>query len=300
MGGSMRIAVIAQAPTFANEALVRVGCHGADWSLLTPAEALETLSPGDCAIGRIDVLPTLDGVDDGLWALGALEARGVTVLNGAPALLAAHDKLLTARLLRRAAVPHPRTWSVRGDRPAPSVEPPAVVKPRHGSWGRSVALCTTRAALDEELDRIRHETWYRAHGAILQELVPPVGHDLRLVVAGHRVVGAVRRVAAAGEWRTNVALGAERVAVTPPPAAIGLALAATRALGTVLAGVDLLPTDEGFVVLEVNGAVEFTADYRPGGDVFHEAALEIGLAARAAVSDAGSDLDALDCDLTFT
>ncbi len=53
-------------------------------------------------------------------------------------------------------------------------------------------------------------------------------------------------------------------------------------------------------MLEVNGAVEFTADYRPGGDVFHEAALEIGLAARAAVSDAGSDLDALDCDLTFT
>ena len=40
MGASMRIAVIAQTPTFANEALVRVGCHGASWSLLTPAEAL--------------------------------------------------------------------------------------------------------------------------------------------------------------------------------------------------------------------------------------------------------------------
>ena len=114
----MRIAVIAQTPTTANETLARVGCHGADWCVLTPGEAIDTLSPGDCAIGRIDVLPTLDGVDDGLWALGALEARGVTVLNGAAALLAAHDKLLTARLLRRAGLPHPRTRLIRGDRPS--------------------------------------------------------------------------------------------------------------------------------------------------------------------------------------
>jgi len=297
----VRVALVSADPSPATLALAAARVHGVDLVPMRPVEALERLHGGDVAVGRLDVRPTLDGVEDGLWTLGVLAARGVTVLNPAGALLAAHDKLLTARLLRRAAIPHPRTWSVRGDRPPPpSIEPPAVVKPRHGSWGRSVALCTTRAALDEELDRVRHETWYRAHGAILQELVPPVGHDLRLVVAGHRVVGAVRRVAAAGEWRTNVALGAERVAVTPPPAAIGLALAATRALGTVLAGVDLLPTDQGFVVLEVNGAVEFTADYRPGGDVFHEAALEMGLAARAAVSDAGSDLDALDCDLTFT
>ena len=226
---------------------------------MSPVEALERLHGGDVAVGRLDVRPTLDGVEDGLWTLGVLAARGVTVLNPAGALLAAHDKLLTARLLRRAAVPHPRTW-YRAGRPSGAVGRAARGRQAPArELGRSVALCTTRAALDAELDRIRHETWYRAHGAILQELVPPVGHDLRLVVAGHRVVGAVRRVAAAGEWRTNVALGAERVAVTPPPAAIGLALAATRALGTVLAGVDLLPNGrEGFVVLEVNGAVEFT------------------------------------------
>src|SRR4051794_38353188 len=114
----MRIAVVAQTATPANEALVRVGCRGADWCLMTPSEALATLSPGDAAIGRIDVLPTLDGVDDGIWVLGALAARDVTVLNGAPALLAAHDKLLTARLLRRAGLPHPRTRLIAGDAPS--------------------------------------------------------------------------------------------------------------------------------------------------------------------------------------
>src|SRR6478609_7746792 len=158
----MRIAVIAQTPTFANEALVRVGCHGASWSLLTPAEALETLSPGDCAIGRIDVLPTLDGVDDGLWALGALEARGVTVLNGAPSLLAAHDKLLTARLLRLARLPHPRTRLIAGETPVCALEPPVVVKPRFGSWGLGVERCDDREALIHVLASLPRQPWYRA------------------------------------------------------------------------------------------------------------------------------------------
>ena len=143
----MRIAVIAQSSTPTNEALARVGCRGADWCLLTPAEALATLREGDCAIGRIDVLPTLDGIDEGLWVLGALEARGVTVFNGAPVLLAAHDKLLTARLLRRAGLPHPQTRLISGDRPRSSLRAPVVVKPRFGSWGLGVERCDDEAAL---------------------------------------------------------------------------------------------------------------------------------------------------------
>ena len=43
---------------------------------MTPKQALERLGPGDAVLGRLDVLPTLDGMDDGLWALGALAARG--------------------------------------------------------------------------------------------------------------------------------------------------------------------------------------------------------------------------------
>ena len=145
--------------------------------------------------------------------------------------------------------------------------------------------------LDAELARVRTEPSYATHGAFVQELVPPVGHDLRLVVAGNRVVGCVRRVAAEGEWRTNVALGARRVAANAPLAAIRLALAAAAGVAATLVGVDLLPTADRFTVLEVNGAVEFTSEYRADGDVFREAALElVGAVDLARTSDGAREL----------
>jgi glutathione synthase/RimK-type ligase-like ATP-grasp enzyme len=86
-------------------------------------------------------------------------------------------------------------------------------------------------------------------------------------------VGAVERIAAPGEWRTNVALGGVRRPVSPPLAARELALAAAAAAEADLVGVDLLPTREGgWVVIELNGAVEFTDDYSLDREVFAAAA----------------------------
>ena len=271
----MVAALVSRLPTAATLGLSSVRVEGIELVPMTPVEALERLGPGDAAIGRLDVLPTLDGVDDGLWALGVLAARGVRVLNGPAFLLATHDKLLTARLLRRAGLPHPRTRVVRGSRVPPALETPVVVKPRHGSWGRGVTLCRDDAELAAELVRIQEEPWFVQHGALVQDLVPPVGHDLRLLVAGNRVVGCIRRVAPEGEWRTNVALGARRERAAAPPVAIRMALDAARAVDATLVGVDLLPTEDGWTIIELNGAVEFNGEYRPQGDVFREAALEL-------------------------
>ena len=268
----MRFALVAHRSTPTNDALERAACRGVTWERLTPTRALAELDAGDVALGRLDVLPSLDGVDEGLAALGALSARGVLVLNGPGALLAAHDKLLTARVLGRFRLPHPATQLAHGARPGVSLRPPAVVKPRFGSWGRGVTRCDDPDALRAALAAAAALPWYRAHGALVQELVPPLGHDLRVVVAAGLVVGAVTRVAAPGEWRTNVALGATRHPIpAPPPEACGLARAAAAATGAALVGVDLLPlVDGGWTVLELNGAVELSEAYGLHGDVFAE------------------------------
>ena len=255
---------------------------GGAWEPMTPQEALAVLRPGDVALGRLDVLPTLDGMDDGLWALGALEARGVIVLNDGASLMAAHDKLLTARLLRRCGVPHPATGHIRDGRRLPVVERPVVLKPRFGSWGREVYRCEDQAALEAAVEQVQHTVWYQRQGAIVQDLVPPQGYDLRVLVAADRVVGAAFRVAAPGEWRTNISLGGVRRPVPEPPVEAGeVALEAARASGAAFVGVDLLPVDDGgWSVIELNGAVEFTREYSPWSDVFEDAAGALADAAR--------------------
>jgi RimK family alpha-L-glutamate ligase len=273
----MRFALIARRATPTNDALAGARAGSIVWELMTPEEALENLQPGDVAVGRLDVLPSSDGIDDGLWSLGALAARGVTVLNDAAALLAVHDKLQTARLLRRFGLPHPTTVHVREDWPFPAVRPPVVVKPRFGSNGRGVYLCEDETSLSATVEALRGTSWFGEHGVLVQTLVPPHGYDLRILVAGERVVGSVFRVAAPGEWRTNVALGAVRKAVPdPPPRACTFALAAAQASRATLVGVDLLRDAQGnWTIVELNGAVEFSAEYNIDADVFAEVATEL-------------------------
>jgi RimK family alpha-L-glutamate ligase len=269
---AMQVAVIAHRRSDTNLALAAAAWGRGPASLLTPVEADLQLEPGDVALARLDVLESLDGIEPGLLELECLATRGIRVLNGARSLLLAHDKLLTAQALTAAGVPHPATEAVSRGSARITIEPPVVLKPRFGTRGEDVVLCATAKAVEVALATFATRRWFGA-GAVAQELVPPRGHDLRLVVAAGRVVGAIRRVPAHGEWRTNVALGAGRTAAVPPGSAVRLALAAAAATGLALCGVDLLPVGNGeWTVIEVNGAVEFTRDYRLLGDPFALAA----------------------------
>jgi RimK family alpha-L-glutamate ligase len=269
----MRVAIVTHRPTATNLALAARGWDGVPVELLSPREALLTLGRGDIALGRLDVCAGLDGVEDGLWALDRLAEGGIRVLNRPSSVLSAHDKLLTARILRQAALPHPRTILVERKGHVPDLDFPAVLKPRFGSWGRDVLLCSDRDELEHSLETLASRPWFRRTGALAQELIRPLGYDLRLVVARGQVVGAARRIAPPGEWRTNAALGASVVDTSPPPVASKLALAAAGASGLDLVGVDLLPTGPGgFCVIELNGAVDFRPAYsRPDRDVFADA-----------------------------
>jgi len=268
----MKFAVVAHRHSPTNEALVGAArACGLDSELVDPHRALSLLEPGDIALARLDVREELDGIERGTGELEQLAASGVDVRNRPTALAVAHDKLLTARTLRLAGLPHPRAILISPGLPVAVPELPVVLKPRFGSWGRDVERCTTAEELDDALVRLQRKPWFREHGALAQELVEPRGWDLRLVVAGGRVVGAACRIAQSGEWRTNAALGAQVEPVDPPPVARALALAAARAARADLVGVDLLPTQRGFVVLELNGAADFRSVYAPFRNVFADA-----------------------------
>jgi RimK family alpha-L-glutamate ligase len=268
----MKFAVVAHRRSATNEALVAAARDwGLDAELLDPHTALTSLEAGDVALARLDVREGLDGIERGTGELERLAAGGVDVRNPPGSLVVAHDKLLTARALRLAGLPHPHTTLLNPALPTPVPELPIVIKPRFGSWGRDVEQCTTLGELEQALVGLQRKPWFREHGALAQELVEPRGWDMRLVVAGGRVVGAAFRIARSDEWRTNAALGAQVEPVDPPPIACALALAAARATRADLVGVDLLPTPSGgFVVLELNGAVDFRPTYAPGRNVFSD------------------------------
>jgi RimK family alpha-L-glutamate ligase len=276
----MAFAIVAHALSETNVELARSWRAGQSFGVLRPPEAVRLLGAGDVALARIDVRRGLDGPEPGLAELGELERRGVHVLNRPQALLAGHDKLLTAHLLAGGEVLSPATRPLGNDWTELLDLLPCVVKPRFGSWGEDVSRLERPEDVLELAEVAESRAWLRSGGAIVQELVPPLGFDLRVLVAGGRVVGAVRREAAPGEWRTNIACGGRRVRGLHSPAALALARAAVAVTGLDLAGVDLLPLpDRGYTVLEVNAAPDFTRDYSLVGDVFEQVAEELGTVA---------------------
>src|SRR4029453_11179515 len=186
--GRYRSVVILGRPTETNCALAAAFAEQGQRAGLAQAATSPRLGQGDLVLARLDVLPTLDGIEPGLWSLPRLERQGVQLLNGPLALFAAHDKLSTALLLGRAGVAPPRTAPVR-EVSVPSFPPPYVVKPRFGSWGRDVYLCRDETELLARLERLGRRRWFRRQGALVQSLIEPTGRDLRVVVAGGPLLG---------------------------------------------------------------------------------------------------------------
>jgi RimK family alpha-L-glutamate ligase len=270
----MAFYLTAARPTATNAELVLAHRRlGAEAYLAAPSEVAARVRPGDSVLLRLDVRPALDGVEPGIAELDRV-AGGVRVLNRPGPLLVSHDKLATAVTLGLHRVPHPRTAHVGEVDPQPSIEPPVVVKPRFGSWGRDVFVCRTEGELRDCLRHVRKRRWFQSQGALVQELIPCQGRDLRLVVARGQVVGAIERTAAPGEWRTNISLGGRRRSAVPPVDARLVAEEAAAAVGCDLIGVDLVPGRDGeWLVLELNAAVEMTGEYSlDGTDVFAEIA----------------------------
>ena len=186
-------------------------------------------------------------------ALHRLAVQGVPVMNPSGAIEASVDKYLALAKIEAEGLPVPPTWV--GESASKALEAfkflggDVVVKPLFGSEGRGLVRITDF----EVARRIFHALERLGSVLYVQQFIPHPGHDLRVFVLGNRVLGAIRRHAPDGDWRTNVAVGGRAEAIPANPDLERLALRAARAVGARMAGVDLLPDANGnLVVLEVN------------------------------------------------
>jgi ribosomal protein S6--L-glutamate ligase len=200
-------------------------------------------------------------------ALHRVAAAGIPVSNPPRVIEAAVDKYLTLALLASARIPVPATWTGQTAEQAlaafDSLGGDVVVKPLFGSEGRGLMRIS-----DRELAWRAFNTLERLGSVLyLQEAVRHPGHDLRVFVLRGRVLGAMRRFAPDGDWRTNVALGGRAEACRVEPALERLALDATRAIGADMAGVDVMIDQERDrpIVLEVNAVPGWKALSRVTG-----------------------------------
>jgi len=202
-----------------------------------------------------------------LALLRHLHAARFLVINSPASIEIARDKLRTLQLLAGRGLPVPRTAfapdPARLDEALSAVGgPPAVLKPPRGTQGKGVTLAASR----EEARAVAEFMWSLEREVLVQEYVPRGRKgDLRLLVVGGGVAGAVRRRAARGEFRSNLHQGGSAARARPSKEARELALRAAALCGLEIAGVDLLESERGLLVLEVNAAPGFEAIEQSGG-----------------------------------
>ncbi len=202
-----------------------------------------------------------------------LESSGVRTVNASQVLSVCGNKVITTAKLIEAGVPTPKTalaFNLEGAlKAAETLGYPVVVKPINGSWGRLVSL-----AQDEEELRtiIEHREaipspYYRVH--YIQEFVKKPGRDIRVYATEEGVIAAIYRISE--HWITNTARGgrAEPAEITEELEEISIKT--VKAVGGGFLGIDVVESDEGLMVLEVNGVTEFkNASRVTGVDIARE------------------------------
>lgn len=217
------------------------------------ASAWRPLPGFDAVLVRSVPAGSLEQVVFRMDVLHRLRAVGVPVLNPPAALEACVDKYLACARLEAAGLPVPATVVAQDAESAlrafEQLGGDVVVKPLFGSEGKGM----TRVSDPEVAWRVFHALARCGSVLYLQQFVRHPGWDLRVLVLGGRVLGAMRRRSTG--WRTNVAQGGEAEPVELAGAERELARRAAAAVAAPLAGVDLLPGGASdWYVPEVNAA----------------------------------------------
>jgi len=184
------------------------------------------------------------------------EMMGVYPLNESVAITRSRDKLRSLQLLARKGIGLPVTGFAHYTKDSDDLikmvgGTPLVVKLLEGTQGIGVVLVETRKAAESVIEAFRG---LDANILVQQYIKEAGGADLRCFIVGNKVVAAMKRQAQEGEFRSNLHRGGTASVVKITPQERATAVRAAKVVGLNVAGVDLLRSSEGPVVMEVNSS----------------------------------------------
>lgn len=206
----------------------------------------------DAVIPRIGASVTFYGTA----VVRQFEMQGVYCLNESVAITRARDKLRALQLLARKGVGLPRTGFAHAPDDTEGLMrlvggAPAVIKLIEGTQGQGVVLAETDKAAESVIEAFRH---LDAYFLVQQFVAEAKGSDIRCFVVGGEVVATMQRTAKPGEFRSNLHRGGHAAPVEITAKERSTALKAARIMGLNIAGVDLLRSAKGPMVMEVNSS----------------------------------------------
>lgn len=206
----------------------------------------------DAVIPRIGASITFYGTA----VLRQFEMMGVYPLNESVAIGRSRDKLRSLQLLARKGVGLPVTGFAHdvedtGDLIQLVGGAPLVVKLLEGTQGKGVVLAETKKAAESVIDAFRE---LNANFLVQEFIKEAGGSDIRAFVIGEKVVAAMMRTAKEGEFRSNLHRGGSAKVIKLTPEERSTAVRAARTMGLNVAGVDILRSNHGPVIMEVNSS----------------------------------------------
>ena len=184
------------------------------------------------------------------------EMNGVFSTARSLSISRARNKVRTLQILSRKHIPIPETlFSINPDDIEEQIEllggPPVIIKLQEGTQGLGVILAETKKSAKSIID-----TFYKMDTSILiQKYVEESnGEDIRIFVVGNKVIASMKRTSAVGEFRSNVHRGGYTEAIEPTAKEQYIALSATKHLGLGVAGVDIIRSKKGPLLIEVNAS----------------------------------------------
>ncbi|MCP4977081.1 MAG: RimK family alpha-L-glutamate ligase [Maribacter sp.] len=206
----------------------------------------------DAIIPRIGAKVTKHGVA----IVKQFEMNGVFSTARALSITRARNKVRTLQILSRKHIPMPETlFSINPDDIEEQIEllggPPVIIKLQEGTQGLGVILAESKKSAKSIID-----TFYKMDTSILIQkyIEESNGEDIRIFVVGHKVIASMKRSSAVGEFRSNVHRGGYTEAIKPTAKEKFIALNAAKHLGLGVAGVDIIRSKKGPLLIEVNAS----------------------------------------------